>query len=113
MKKLPVECTTVDMTTGKTIKTEMVGFGILPPKPGLCAVCAVDHDPRVPHNAQSLYYQYQFKAEFDRWPTWADAIADTSPEMQAKWKETLTEMGHWSQPEGEPIPQPYEKQKES
>lgn len=47
---------------------------LLPPKPGTCAVCAYDHAPRNPHNAQSMYYQYRFYGGRGRWPTWADAV---------------------------------------
>ena len=34
---------------------------ILPPKPGVCRECAVDHKPDQPHNRDSLYYQMKFR----------------------------------------------------
>ena len=34
---------------------------ILPPKPGTCPECAVDHDPAMPHNRDSLFYQMRFR----------------------------------------------------
>ena len=110
MKTLPVTCETVDASTGKVEKTETVKFGILPPKAGYCSVCGTDHEPAMPHNAQLLYYQYAFYGEHGRWPTWADAVAHCAPETQAAWKAELTRLGHWSEPEGEPIAQPYAKQ---
>ena len=41
-------------------------FMILPPDPGVCQECAVDHDPVQPHNRDSLYYQYSFYAKHGR-----------------------------------------------
>lgn len=100
MKTFPVQCETVDMSTGKTTKTETVDFKILPPSPTACPVCAVDpaHGAHEPHNAQSLYYQYAFRGEHGRWPTWKDAVAHCSLEMQAAWEKALRERGAWTQP---------------
>jgi hypothetical protein len=28
---------------------------LLPPAKGTCPICAVKHDPALPHNAQSMY----------------------------------------------------------
>jgi hypothetical protein len=66
---------------------------LLPPKPGLCQECATDHAPDFPHNAESLYYQMQFKKKYNRWPTWADAIAHLSAEAQEKLKVILRQNG--------------------
>jgi hypothetical protein len=110
MKTLPVTCETVDVATGKVEKRETVKFGIMPPKPGTCSVCGVDHEPAMPHNAQSMYYQYAFYGEFGRWPTWADAVAHCTAEMQDYWKTELVRMGEWTAPDGEQIAQPYAKQ---
>jgi hypothetical protein len=110
MKSLPVTCETVDCATGKVLKRETVQFGILPPKPGTCAVCGVKHVPDQAHNAQSMYYQYAFYGEHGRWPTWADAIAHCSEPMQKVWKDALTASGNWSEPDGKPIAKPYAKQ---
>jgi hypothetical protein len=80
---------------------------LLPPKEGTCPICAVAHAPELPHNAQSLYYQYRFYGVRGRWPTWADACAHCTPEMRASWRARLEEMGRWTEPEeGEPIADP-------
>ena len=55
--------------------TSTARFVLMPPRPGVCQVCAVKHDPEQPHNRDSLYYQYRFYAEHKRWPTWADAMS--------------------------------------
>jgi hypothetical protein len=110
IKTLPVTCETVNTSTGKVEKTETVSFGILPPKAGNCSVCGVDHEPTLPHNTQSLYYQYAFYGEHGRWPTWADAVAHCTDEMRATWAKELKRLKAWSVPDGEPIAQPYAKQ---
>lgn len=80
---------------------------LLPPKEGVCPICAVDHKPEAPHNQQSLYYQYRFYGSHGRWPTWADAIAHCSDDMREAWKQQLQDLGAWNEPEdGEPIADP-------
>jgi len=69
------------------------GFHLLPAKPGTCQECAVAHDPAQPHNQQSLYYQYHFYADHNRWPTWEDAIAHCTEEVQNYWIEALAKQG--------------------
>lgn len=76
----------------KTIDIAKEGI-LLPCKPGVCQECAVDHEPEMPHNQQSLYYQYKFYQQNGRWPTWEDAMAHCSPELQAWWKKELRERG--------------------
>lgn len=66
---------------------------LLPPGPGVCPQCAVEHEPHEAHNAQSIYYQYSFYAEHGRWPTWRDAIAHCEPDLRALWEELLLERG--------------------
>lgn len=61
--------------------------------PGTCPMCAVKHDPRMPHNRDSLTYQYKFYDENGRWPTWADAMAHCAPEVKAYWTEALQAIG--------------------
>lgn len=61
--------------------------------PGACPVCAVKHAPELPHNRDSLAYQYKFYDEHGRWPTWADAMEHCTPEMRAIWVEELTARG--------------------
>jgi hypothetical protein len=54
-----------------------------------------------------MYYQYRFYGIRGRWPTWADAIAHCTAEMQANWKKLLTEAGRWTEPDdGQPIADP-------
>lgn len=60
---------------------------------GQCAECAVRHDPAMPHNQQSLFWQYSFAEKHGRWPTWKDAMAHCTPEMQAFWKSELEKRG--------------------
>lgn len=80
---------------------------LLPPAPDKCPICAVDHPADQPHDAQSLYYQYRFRAVRGRWPTWADAIAHCTADVQAAWREQLTACNAWSEPEsGGPVADP-------
>lgn len=80
---------------------------LLPPKEGTCPVCARDHEQDMPHDVQSLYYQYRFHAIRHRWPTWADALAHCSDKMRQRWEQLLREKGVWSEPEdGDPIADP-------
>ena len=60
---------------------------------GTCPECAVAHNPGIPHNKQSLVYQYHFYDQHGRWPTWADAMAHCSEEMKEQWKAALKERG--------------------
>ncbi len=55
---------------------------LLPPRPGVCQECAVDHKPEEPHNKDSMYYQMKFKMKNDRWPTWEDAMAHCSQDIK-------------------------------
>lgn len=69
---------------------ENLGGGILlPPAKDVCQSCAVKHAPERPHNQQSLYWQYWFRGEHGRWPTWKDAMAHCTPEMQQHWRTEL------------------------
>lgn len=66
---------------------------LLPPRSDLCQECGCDHEPHLPHNAQSLYYQTAFLMQHGRSPNWLDAMSHCSPEMRALWTEALTEKG--------------------
>lgn len=68
-------------------------FQLMPCAPGVCQECATDHDPGMPHNQQSLYYQYHFYALQGRWPTWADAMAHCTEEVKDTWTQALRECG--------------------
>lgn len=71
----------------------MAKFMMMPPPPGTCPECAVKHDPRMPHNKQSLFYQYAFYARNGRWPTWEDAMAHCAEEVKEVWRQALKEAG--------------------
>ncbi len=77
---------------------ETAPMRLLPCAKGLCQICAVDHQATFPHNKDSLFYQMQFKGRFDRWPTWADAVAHCDAQMQSAWKKLLSQGGHWTEP---------------
>jgi hypothetical protein len=47
----------------------------------------------MPHNQQSLYWQYHFYGRHGRWPTWSDAMAHCSPEMREEWTRALEACG--------------------
>lgn len=66
-------------------------FGRTPP--GTCPECAVKHDPNLPHDRNSLAYQYKFYDRHGRWPTWADAMQHCSPAVKAQWAEALAVHG--------------------
>ena len=65
---------------------------LAPPGPMVCQTCAVRHEPDLPHDLYSLYFQYWFYAEYRRWPSWADAMAHCTAEVQAQWVEVLREL---------------------
>lgn len=66
---------------------------LLPPKSDVCQKCAVAHDPEQPHNQQSLYWQYWFYGQNDRWPTWEDAMAHCTDDVKQQWVAALREHG--------------------
>jgi hypothetical protein len=81
---------------GKSIDVEeipMSSMMLLPPRSDVCQECAVDHDPRLPHNPLSLYYQTKFQMEHGRGATWVDAMAHCSDEMKEVWTEELRKLG--------------------
>ena len=112
MKSIQTKMQTVDMQSGKVTKTEFVPMHVLPPRTGLCSVCAGDHKPEDPHNAQSIYWGVIFNAEHGRAPTWADAVAHCDEAVQAAWKKELRRMKAWTQPPKgcAPIRLPYSAQ---
>lgn len=71
---------------------------LLPPAPYRCQECAVKHPPEQPHNRDSLYYAMVFQQQHGRSPTWADAAAHCTQEMQAHWRRELEAKGAtWGQ----------------
>lgn len=71
----------------------MAKFMMLPPQPGTCPECAVKHDPRMPHNRDSLFYQYNFYGQHGRFPTWKDAMAHCDEAVKEVWTDALKEHG--------------------
>ena len=69
------------------------GFTLLAAKPGTCPECATKHKPELPHNQQSLFYQYRFYGEHGRWPKWEDALAHCDDKMYGFWRQELGKKG--------------------
>ena len=67
---------------------------LLPPAPGVCQSCAVDHDPRLPHDCKSLFYQFRFYSEHKRWPNWNDAMAHCKPEVVMLFLAAIENLGY-------------------
>lgn len=66
---------------------------LLPPRPDVCQICAVDHNPALPHNAQSIFYQTKFLLDKGREAIWLDAMEHCTPDMKSHWVKTLECMG--------------------
>jgi hypothetical protein len=60
---------------------------------GECSQCGVVHHPDDPHNWTTLYYQYSFYAEHDRWPTVADAMSHCDEARRQAWTAALRTYG--------------------
>lgn len=74
-------------------KVEIKKLHLLPCKTkGVCKECSTEHEDWEPHNL-CMYYQYKFHAEHGRFPTWADAIAHCSEEVQQTTIACLKEHG--------------------
>ncbi len=71
----------------------MAEMMLLPPRPGVCQMCAVDHKEELPHDQTSLYWQYWFYGQHGRWPTWTDAMEHCSEEMKRFWIGSLKKHG--------------------
>ncbi len=68
-------------------------WSLYPPPAGTCPECAVAHGPELPHNQQSLFYQYKFYNDNGRWPTWEEAMAHCSEDMKQFWRTELRKRG--------------------
>lgn len=77
----------------KVVKKQFKSFMMMRPPPDYCQTCCWQHEPEMPHNRDTLYYQTKFKLNKKRWPTWADAMAHCSPDVQQKWTAALAEKG--------------------
>ena len=96
------------MATKKNLlqEAEPAHMMLLPAKKGHCQVCAVQHPPEAPHNAQSLFYGMRFKGKYGRDVTWADAVAHCPDEVQNVWEAELRKRKAWTEtpsPISEPI----------
>ena len=58
-----------------------------------CNECATPHDPKFPHELDSLYYQLTFYAKHGHGPTWRDAMDHCTDDVKAEWCLLLTEKG--------------------
>ena len=76
---------------GRVIRAK--DFILLPPRPGTCPACAVNHDPAAPHDRDSLYYQMRFYQEHGRFPTWGDAMAHCEEYVRDIWRVELARRG--------------------
>ena len=75
-------------------QVQMTGFALLPCKQdGRCQVCATHHDPELPHNQPSMYYQYSFYSKHGRWPTWNDAMEHCTEDVKRITREVLRNNG--------------------
>ena len=75
------------------MKKKPKGIKIVPPLPGSCRICAVKHDPKKPHDRNSLYYQNWFFKKNKRFPTWEDAMSHCDDKTKADFKMILARRG--------------------
>jgi hypothetical protein len=75
------------------IEIPMSAWAVLPSPPGTCPECGTEHDPRLPHNQQSLPYLVRFKIAHGRDATWHDAMAHCTPEVKETWAAALADEG--------------------
>lgn len=72
-------------------------FMLLPPAPGKCHLCAVDHQESMAHNAESVYYQVRFYMKHKRTGRWSDAVAHCPEEIQKLWIAQLRKRHAWTE----------------
>jgi len=61
--------------------------------PGTCTECGIKHDHYLPHDRESLVYQYIFYDQHGRWPIWEDAMAHCTDKVKEYWREALVKRG--------------------
>lgn len=66
---------------------------LLPPPPNACQQCAREHEANLPHDQQSLYWQYWFRKQHGRWPRWPDAMRHCDEWMRNFWHQHLRKLG--------------------
>lgn len=81
------------MTEPKVTHVPVSAWTLVPPAPGACQTCGADHDPREPHNPESLYWQTKRNIEGEPPPTWADALAHVEDPLRQAWVAALAERG--------------------
>jgi hypothetical protein len=93
------QCAAVVELVGQHVKSvPFSAWTVLPPSAG-CKECGREHEPDQPHDVQSLTYQYYFRSREaragreERWPTWRDAMAHCTPEVQQRWTDALAAHG--------------------
>lgn len=59
---------------------------------GMCPECATRHEPWEPHYL-CLHYQFHFRKQHGRFPTWADAMAHCTEEVKKTTIEVLEKYG--------------------
>lgn len=79
------------------MKTVHKSLTLLRPGPGLGLGWVEVHEPKQPHNAQSLYYQTRFHMQHGRGATWADAVAHCELAVHQMWETELRAMGAWTE----------------
>lgn len=66
---------------------------VVAPVPGACPICATRHDPKEPHDRDSIYYQNYFRKKYKRFPTWADAMSHCNESQKRDFKKKLARRG--------------------
>lgn len=98
---IPCDCraaATVSISRSTVKVVPFSSWTVLPAATG-CPECGTDHPPEIPHNPQTLLYQYAFRSREaragreERWPTWRDAMAHCTPEVQEAWTQALAQHG--------------------
>jgi len=75
------------------VKNKTGSMVLMPAAPGTCQECATKHEPKMPHNQQSLFWLVRFKMKHGRTPTWKDAMAHCASEMRSAWIDELLKRG--------------------
>ncbi len=89
----------------------MSGLNLLPAKAGTCVHCATFHGVNDPHNYFSVFYGMRFLMTHSRDATHADCVAHLSDAIKAVYRAVIERRGlPWTEPPGEPVAEPYEKQ---
>ncbi len=85
--------------------TGTLPFKVMPPRPGVCPECGLDHAEEEPHDLLSFLYKYNFFSKHGRWPLWTDAMSHCLPEIRDLWRANLRAV---LSEKGIPIPEDLE-----